>query len=102
MMVDSGTRESVGDIGTVLSVRAEFTPDTSSASLDDNDWTEEYDQFASNDPLDETAGLEVCACVCACVCDNVWVVLSVVILYDSCREINYRMIIWFDIKIVEL
>lgn len=37
----------------------EATPDTSVTSVDENDLTEEYDKYASNDPLDDFADVEV-------------------------------------------
>ena len=37
----------------------ESTPDTSFASVDENDLTEEYDKYAANDLLDDCADIEV-------------------------------------------
>ena len=50
--VNDGNRN--GDVKTTPMDRLEVTPDTSFASLDDNDLTEEYDKYASNDLLDES------------------------------------------------
>jgi len=61
--VEVGNGTSERDVGTAPSERSEFTPDTSFASQDDNDWTEEYDRHATDYPLDEMASLEVCVCV---------------------------------------
>ncbi len=47
-----------------LPEKSEFTPDTSLASIDDNDLTEEYDKFAGNDPVDNLSSIEVHTCVC--------------------------------------
>lgn len=60
-----------GDLGngapgtsSVASLESEVTPDTSFASVDENDLTAEYDRFAVSDPLHDFDKLEQVSALC--------------------------------------
>lgn len=64
-----------------VSVDTESTPDTSLASVDENDLTAEYDRFARNEPLDDFDQLEQVSNDHALLCKDLEVLM---ILNCSC------------------